>query len=1003
MKKSFVQKGGAFAIALILILTLTHIQAQQLDPNFKPSVEWSYGKVFDFEMQSDGKIILAGDFQIFDNLAQQYLVRINPDGTPDPSFNTGAGPNQRIVDIVLQPDGKLLVLGPFTTFDNQPAKDLVRLNSDGSIDATFDTGTGFDASPYAFAIQPDGEILVTGPFTSYRGASRNHLIRLHSDGSLDTGFDIGAGLSGGVSYIIAIQPDNKIVLGGGFTQVNGLTKGGICRFNADGSMDNTFTATGMGPTSGVYDIEILASGKILVGGGFASFNGVTKANMVRLNSDGATDDTFVAAADGLISQMVVMPDNSIFIIGSFSIIDGASTGSYARVTPDGALMNNFALKQGPFIFRAMANDSKLIVSTSATVYKLSRLNADGTLDGLFSQNAIFKNAGGVISSMQRSGKIIIGGQMLYLNGAEKKFLARLTPDGKPDNTFNIGTGPNSTISSIVIQPDDKILLGGLFMTFHDQSAMRILRLNSDGSTDQSFVSPPSDFGSIYSMALQNDGKIIVSGLFPWQYKGATVSNIFRLNADGSLDQSFNVGQGPNSVVNISLIQPDGKIVAFGDFSLWDGNPASRVVRLNTDGSLDTSFTPGSGFDNSTTTAALTPDNKIMVGGYFQSFNGVPVPYLTRLNPSGMRDTSFNPILPGTLNPVSSLVVRSDGKVMVGKRKYPFAGDYPTYFFQVNPDGSPDPDFLFQGPNQGVDYILNGIDESIIVSGGFNSVNGVPRIGMFAILPSLPAPPDVLTIASDGTHSIELAWNDNSGNEIGFVIQRSAETPISFTSVDTTFANVVSFKDRNLTPGTSYLYRVASFNRAGSSSFSNTATVSTIPFPAPSSLTAEYKSNGTFVLSWIDNTTGEDKFIVERSYSGDLNQFGVVDSVGANITTLTLPLISNQFQYYYRVKAANAEGFSPYSNTAHVDITTGLKENNRSSAFVWKNAQTGEFTVHTNWNNGFDLVVTDIMGRPVYSAISQDNQFRFQLLAPSGGIYILRIVSQDKIASMRILN
>src|SRR5258708_6738472 len=166
------------------------------------------------------------------------------------------------------------------------------------------------------------------------------------------------------------------------------------------------------------------------------------------------------------------------------------------------------------------------------------------------------------------------------------------------------------------------------------------------------------------MALQKDGKIIVSGLFPWQYKGATVSNIFRLNADGSLDQSFNVGQGPNSVVNISLIQPDGKIVAFGYFSLWGGNPASRVVRLNTDGSLDTSFTPGSGFDNSILTAALTPDNKIYAGGYFGSFNGVPVPHLTRLDPNGTQDATFNPILPGTLNPVSSLVVRSDGKVTV---------------------------------------------------------------------------------------------------------------------------------------------------------------------------------------------------------------------------------------------------------------------------------------------------------------------------------------------------
>ncbi len=371
-----------------------------------------------------------------------------------------------------------------------------------------------------------------------------------------------------------------------------------------------------------------------------------------------------------------------------------------------------------------------------------------------------------------------------------------------------------------------------------------------------------------------------------------------------------MGQGPNSVVNIALVQSDGKIIAFGYFSSWNANPAGRVVRLNVDGTLDTSFTPGSGFDNSITTAALTSDNKIYAGGYFQSFNGVSTPYLTRLNSDGTRDATFNPILPGTLNPVSSLIVRNDGKVMVGKSKYPFAGDYPTYLFQVNPDGSPDLGFLFQGPDGGIDYILKGIDESLIVSGAFNSVNGDSRIGMFAILPQLPSPPDNLIITPEGSYSIELAWTDHSDNEIGYVIQRSAETPASFTSIDTTFANVTSFKDKNLTPGKTYLYRVASLNAAGSSSF---------------------------------------------------------------------------------------------TDTAHVDIVTGLKETRISSAFVWKNTQTGEFTVQTNWNNGFDLVVTDVMGRPVYSASSQDIQYRFQLPAQSAGIYILRIVSRENVASMRILN
>jgi len=105
-------------------------------------------------------------------------------------------------------------------------------------------------------------------------------------------------------------------------------------------------------------------------------------------------------------------------------------------------MSNFALKQVPTIGRAMADDNKLIVVTSGLVDKLSRLTP--TERSMVCQSeAIFKNAGGVISSMQRSGKIIIAGQMLYLNGAEKKFLARLTLDGKPDNTSTSEPAPTA--------------------------------------------------------------------------------------------------------------------------------------------------------------------------------------------------------------------------------------------------------------------------------------------------------------------------------------------------------------------------------------------------------------------------------------------------------------------------------------------------------------------------------------------------------------------------------
>jgi len=150
-------------------------------------------------------------------------------------------------------------------------------------------------------------------------------------------------------------------------------------------------------------------------------------------------------------------------------------------------------------------------------------------------------------------------------------------------------------------------------------------------------------GSVYAIAFQSDGKILVGGYFT-SWNGTTVGNIVRLNADGTRDTAFttNTGTGANSYILSVAIQSDGKILVGGEFSSWNGTAVNYIVRLNSDGTRDTAFTTntGTGADDYIFSVAIQSDGKILVGGFFGAWNGTTVGRIVRLNSDGTRDTAF---------------------------------------------------------------------------------------------------------------------------------------------------------------------------------------------------------------------------------------------------------------------------------------------------------------------------------------------------------------------------
>ncbi len=315
--------------------------------------------VFRVIAQPDGKILLSGDFNSFNGETINRLMRLNSDGTPDTTFNTnlGTGFDDYIYEVALQDNGKILVGGSFLNFNGNERNLLVRLNSDGTEDADFYTnlGTGFDGNLYDIVVQPDGKILVSGDFLNFNGDTHNTIVRLNSDGTEDTDFytNLGAGFDDTMTYdSVAVQDDGKILVGGYFSNFNGHERNKLIRLNSDGTEDTDFyTNLGTGFVGNyIASVAIQNDGDILIGGDFTQLNGNNRNRLVRLNSDGTEDTDFytnlgTSFANGN-TYTVLQSDGDILVYGSFTSFNGNVRNRLVRLNSDGSEDTDFYTKIG---------------------------------------------------------------------------------------------------------------------------------------------------------------------------------------------------------------------------------------------------------------------------------------------------------------------------------------------------------------------------------------------------------------------------------------------------------------------------------------------------------------------------------------------------------------------------------------------------------------------------------------------------------------------------------
>jgi uncharacterized delta-60 repeat protein len=368
-------------------------------------------------------------------------------------------------------------------------------------------------------------------------------------------------------------------------------------------------------------------------------------------------------------DMTLTSDNKLYINGLFTTYNGLSANRLTKLNSDGSIDNSFDIGTGftanpnfelpvPYIYRTtLQSNNKLIVMGKFIQYKsqnvndIIRLETNGNLDTSFSSGIGFgfwpgyTNSGVPYTiSIQSNGKMIISGDFSSYNGTFCNDIVRLNSDGSFDNTFNMGTGLNNVGYDSLIDSNDKFYLVGTFTTYNGTNSNYILRLNSDGSIDSSFnIGTGFNFFTRRILA-QSDGKLIVIGNFT-SYNGTSAKNIIRLNTDGTVDSSFNIGTGFVGFISSINILSDNKIIVAGGFTSYNGTSVKDIIKLNTDGSIDTSFiSPTYGFVSDPPSNIITLLNQsIICAGFFTSFNNYIVGYIVELKPDGSIN-NCNPII-----------------------------------------------------------------------------------------------------------------------------------------------------------------------------------------------------------------------------------------------------------------------------------------------------------------------------------------------------------------------
>lgn len=768
-----------------------------LDTSFLNGMTGPDGYVQSVVLLPDGKLLVGGSFTNINGVARGRVARLHADGSVDATFLENLeGTDGWIWDLAVQSDGKVLIAGAFTKVNGAPLRGIARLNADGSRDTTFLRGLGGASDAvWSVVVQSDGNIVIGGQFASVNGVARPYLARLHADGTLDSSF---LDELSGPDYVVtclALQHDGNVLAGGYFTNCNGVAHSGIARFTANGLLDPAFTGNSGWTNSNVFSLAVRNDDKILAGGYLRAGPNYTYTHLALLNPDGSEDPGFLrglSGPDSTVLSIHLQEDNKLLVGGFFYKVNGLTQSLLARLNPDGSLdtlFTNNVDRTGspvPCVQSIVTQtDGKLLIGgwftnvNGVTRSYLARLWGDAAnpAPSINTQPKplMFTNTAGVEAgftvwangAMPRGYQWLLNGAKLTdgerYSGATSNVLtiapAQLTDAGvyaliitnafgavtsapaslvfKAPAANNLDTnyldnigGPNKAVRALVAQRNGAVLIGGEFTSVHGVARPYLARLNPDDSLDTEFLNGlAGPNAAVISMALQSDGKMLVGGTFS-KVNGTARAYLARLNSDGSLDSTFLAGlTGPGVSVSAIALQEDGKVLIGGGFTKVSNEVRGRLARLHPDGSLDTTFLDGmAGMGGTVYAIVIQSDGKILVAGSFARVNDVPRSFLARLNADGSLDSTFLVGLAGPSATVSAIALQDDGKVLISGKFTQVNNETRGRLARLHPDGSLDPSYMAgsAGCNGDISSMALQGDGKILIAGSFTEVNGEAR-------------------------------------------------------------------------------------------------------------------------------------------------------------------------------------------------------------------------------------------------------------------------------------
>jgi len=742
------------------------------------------GPIYALAIQPDGKILVGGFFSSLGGKSRTGLGRFNSDGTMDVSFNPNANVRWPVITAVsslaIQPDGKILESGRFEMLDGQGRTNMARLNGDGTLDGSFDSGSVVggaamalqadgkilasdgiklirlnpdgtsdstfspvvNASVTSILPQPDGKVLVAGEFTLLGGQSRTNLARLNPDGTPDAVFS--PSLVGSVSCL-ALQPDGKIVVGGSFSSLGGQNRTNIARLNADGTVDTSFNAVA---SNQVFSVALQADGRIVMAAGALGWS--TGRELVRLNADGTVDPTLDLWIPGQgyyhsPLPMALQAGGQIVFGANFQPGPGPTAGTIGRLGGSGTAAQSLAF------------DGSTLMWVRG-----------GTAPEVWRTTFAYSTNGGSSWTELGSGQRISGGWAVTVRPAptDATFVARgyvvggwswtsvwvdqssIGPpsiDREPGSVTRIaGLNAGFSVSAVGSPPlhyqwrkDGRTLTDGGNVSGATSPSLILSDVNgSDAGQFSVTISSPSGLATSTAAGLTVvDPAITEEPISQTKHEGDSVT--FSVTAAGSAPLTYQwrkeelaLPGATNSFLTLTNVQGSDEgnygVLITNSWGAVTSAVAILIVKTPTSGAFSASASGPIG------AIVVQSDGKIVVGGGFSSLSGQSRSGLGRFNVDGTLDTSFTPgansyvVDRWRLRPfVASLVVQPDGKILVGGTFDSLGGLIRTNLGRLNADTTTDPGFD-PGPDDEVSCLSLQPDGKILVGGGFSKLAGQSR-------------------------------------------------------------------------------------------------------------------------------------------------------------------------------------------------------------------------------------------------------------------------------------